>query len=139
MQLIATGQFPDFSLLSQLPWIRRAPNSALVRQETGARDQSHRSKHVKVSPGGVGQEHGLPRLTAVFTCLLGATHYLARQDRLWKLLKSPRGCRANLSEVGCCAAQAEGRLLLRLHRLFCAPRRTCSTSTKGILQKSRRR
>ena len=101
MQLLATGQFQNPGLLSQLPWIRRAPDRPRVRKETGARDQGDRSEYGKVSPGRVGQKYGLPRLAAVLTCLPGATHSLARQDRLWELLQSPRGCGLNLIRVGC--------------------------------------
>ena len=101
MQLGAIGQFPNPGLLPQLPWIRRAPDRPRVREETGARDKGDRSEDGGVSPVGVEQEHGLPRLVAVLTCPLGATLSLARQDRPWELLQSPRSCRPNLPRVGC--------------------------------------
>ena len=42
------------------------------------------------------KEHRLFRLVPVPTCFSEATHGLARQNRLWKLLQSPRGSLANL-------------------------------------------
>ena len=133
IQLGATGQVPNPCIYSQLTWIRRAPDRPQIRKETGARDQSYRSEYWKVSPGGVVQKHGLPRLAAVFTCLSGAIHSFARQDRPWELEQSVLSCGLNLPRVGIWADLAERRLLLLLYRLAREGRRIWFFFTGNIL------